>query len=185
NLAIDPRLPGGSYRWTVALRPGSDAALATGAVELGRVTMAPRPALQPTSQPQHTMDTGFGDLVRLSGYSLSDERASPGGTLGLTLYWTPLNDIGEGYSMFVHVVDAGGKLVAQRDSVPCDGKCPTTSWVPGDTIEDHYEISLPKELPPGQYQIVVGLYLPVSGQRLPVAGAGEDSVTLPKHLTVK
>ena len=34
--------------------------------------------------------------------------------------------------------------VAQRDTRPCDGECPTDTWQPGEIIVDRYELALPR-----------------------------------------
>jgi hypothetical protein len=105
--------------------------------------------------------------------------------LALVLYWSPLADFADGYSVFVHLTDANGQIVAQRDSVPCDGRCPTTAWVPGDVIEDRYEVGLPSDLPSGKYEIKIGLYLPASGERVPVANTNRDFVVLPTAIVLE
>jgi len=38
----------------------------------------------------------------------------------------------------------------------------------GEEILDNYGIMLPEELPSGEYQLVVGMYDPTSGERLPI-----------------
>ena len=40
-------------------------------------------------------------------------------------------------------------------------------------MTDSYTLALPADLPAGEYQILAGLYDPVSGQRLPLVRAGE------------
>jgi hypothetical protein len=56
---------------------------------------------------------------------------------------------------------------------------PISSWQPGEEILDHYGFLLPSDAIPGNYHIAVGLYDPVTGQRLPVsAGAGDFATEL-------
>ena len=75
--------------------------------------------------------------------------------------------------MFVHVVDASGAVRAQKDNAPMNGTYPTTLWQPGEFVRDTYTLSLPPDLPPGDYALDVGLYLADTGARLPVAGDGD------------
>ena len=62
------------------------------------------------------------------------------------------------------------------DRPPLDGAYPTSAWLPGQTIHDPRFIPL-GETPPGQYQLIVGLYETASGRRLKTA-EGNDFVAL-------
>ena len=55
--------------------------------------------------------------------------------------------------------------------MPGDGAFPTTSWVEGEVLTDTYRITLPVGLAPGQYTLIVGMYDPKTGARLPVTTA--------------
>ncbi|MCB9078241.1 MAG: phospholipid carrier-dependent glycosyltransferase [Anaerolineaceae bacterium] len=93
----------------------------------------------------------------------------------LQLYWhtntTPTTD----YTVFVHVIDAGGDLAAQADAPPAAGAYPTSLWDSGETIIDTRPLP---DLPPGRYTLRLGLYDPTTGQRLPVSNAPDGAVTL-------
>ena len=54
---------------------------------------------------------------------------------------------------------------------------PTSTWQAGEEIVDHYGLLLPATLPAGRYTLAVGLYDPVSGQRL-AASAGPASYAI-------
>jgi len=79
--------------------------------------------------------------------------------------------------VFVHLLDAEGRIVAQHDSQPQDGAYPTSVWDAGEVVADEHVLDLPVDLPAGHYRLRVGWYLPGSGDRLPVVGDG-DSVEL-------
>lgn len=49
---------------------------------------------------------------------------------------------------------------------------PTTSWQVGETISDRYALSVPLGAASGSYSLVVLMYNPQNGQRLPVHPAG-------------
>ena len=53
----------------------------------------------------------------------------------------------------------------------------TNTALPPDEIIDNYGLLLPTTVPKGAYKIAVGLYDPVSGQRLPVS-AGPQSYAI-------
>jgi hypothetical protein len=100
-----------------------------------------------------------------------------GSVLPITLHWETRQPVTEDYHVFVHLVDAQGNLAAQSDSQPALWTRPTSSWTPGERIEDRHALLLPADLPPGVYTLITGLYLPESGERLQTS-SGESSVVL-------
>lgn len=86
----------------------------------------------------------------------------------LNLYWQPLQRMDEDYTLFVHLRDAQGRTVAQRDAPLRAYDYPTSHWAPGEFVVDLADLPLPDALAPGVYQLVVGVYLPQTMQRLPV-----------------
>ncbi len=119
----------------------------------------------------------FGDVAELAGYALSSETLAPGDTLEVTLYWKALAETELSYTVFVHLVDGTGRVVAQHDGIPGDGTLPTEIWVPGEFIEDVHVIPIPRELRPGTYTLLVGLYRRDTMERLPL-GSGGDALRL-------
>jgi hypothetical protein len=90
-----------------------------------------------------------------------------------------------GYKVFVHVLDTNGaRVLAQRDAEPLDGRAPTPGWVPGEVLEDEYEISLPADAAAGDYPIEVGVYDERSGDRLKLE-RGENRLVLPQKVEVR
>ncbi len=137
---------------------------------------------------EHPLDVRLGEQVRLLGYDLAEEQIEPGRMVRLILFWETSEPLAEQLTVFAHVLDAEGQLVAQQDSQPGGGSRPTTAWAVGEVIQDPIGILIPAGTPSGEYQIVVGMYHPDTGERLPavaesmvVAGslpAGGDSVEL-------
>jgi hypothetical protein len=127
-----------------------------------------------------------GDQIALIGYQMDSTGVSPDGVLHLGLIWRAEAAIPEGYTVFIHIVDAEGTLVAQSDRVPAvDGQpYPTDLWLPGEIVIDSYELSVPANVVPGDYTIRVGLYLPESGQRLSIPGSADNAITLPFTLSI-
>lgn len=124
--------------------------------------------LETPAQIKHPMNIQLGDEIRLCGYSLGTDVGHPGEFLLVTLYWEALRPIPQSYTVFVHLLDSEGRLAAQIDSPPAGGAFPTTAWVPGEFVADHYAIPLPANLPPGRYRLSVGMYLWPEMTRLPV-----------------
>jgi hypothetical protein len=110
----------------------------------------------------------FGSDIRLLGYELDASPVESGEPLRLVLYWQALAEIEREYTVFVHVLDASGQLVAQRDSMPRDNTLPTTHWLAGRVIDDPHFLALPQDLGAGKYRIAIGLYHWVTGERLSI-----------------
>jgi hypothetical protein len=113
---------------------------------------------------------------RLNGYALP-LTLQPGDALALGLLWESLQPVDYDYQVFVHFLDRDGNKVAQRDGQPVQWLRPTSTWQAGEQIVDHYGLLLPDSTPTGRYTIAVGLYDPVTGQRLPVS-AGPSSYAI-------
>jgi hypothetical protein len=106
-------------------------------------------------------------------------------TLTLTVTWQAVAlpqqavaPVDADYTVFVHLLDREGEKVAQRDSQPCDGGCPTSSWQPGQIFLDRHNLDLPADAAPGPYRLAVGLYLVESGDRAAVVGRDDRTVYL-------
>jgi serine/threonine protein kinase len=119
------------------------------------------------------LDVNLADTVLLREAKLPQATFRPGDTIQVTLYWKPLHTTSVPYIVFVHVISAGGNLVAQQDVEP---SVPTTDWGTS-VVEDLHRFNLPGSLPAGTYQLRTGLYR--QGQpsvRLPVVDAGLTTV---------
>jgi hypothetical protein len=102
-------------------------------------------------------------------------------TLTLTLTWQAVAlpqqaPVAEDYTVFLHLLDSEGEKVAQRDSQPCDGECPTSGWQPGQIVADRHSLSLPPGAALGPYRLALGLYLLESGDRAAVLGRDDRTV---------
>ncbi|MCD6520109.1 MAG: hypothetical protein J7M05_09335, partial [Anaerolineae bacterium] len=109
--------------------------------------------------------------IALVGFQLDRTVLAPGDTLRLTLYWRALAEGRENYSVFTHLVDEQGRIWAQKDGWPQQGRAPTATWQRGQLVRDEYSLSLAKDAPEGVYQLEVGMYR-ASGKRLILLGPG-------------
>jgi 4-amino-4-deoxy-L-arabinose transferase-like glycosyltransferase len=135
-------------------------------------TVAGTPAVVPATEVREILD----GQIELTGYDLPPAGAwHPGDIVPLTLFWQGQTAIDQDYHVFVHLLDGNGQLVAQTDSAPGGGLQPTSSWGVGETIVDRHGLLLPDALPPGEYELYVGMYLPDSDERL-VTTSGQDAI---------
>jgi hypothetical protein len=99
------------------------------------------------------------------------------------LHWAAERTPFAEYSVFVHLLNAEGTLVAQHDGPPGAGYASTTTWQAGQEIADHHSLLLPADLATGDYTLVVGLYDPMTGERLTLADGTDAFVLTTLHLT--
>lgn len=149
---------------------------------------------------QVTMNVSLGGLVNLVGYDFApptcaDQQptaADTGCWLGLVLYWQAVQPVTTDYKVFVHLVavpdttgtagEVAPRIWAQCDQLPDGGAYSLRRWLPGEVVADRVQLRLPPAIPPGIYELQIGLYHPDSGQRLSVLDQGgqplDDKLTL-------
>jgi hypothetical protein len=88
------------------------------------------------------------------------------------------------YVVFSHLLAEDGHLIAQHDSPPANGSQPTTGWLAGEYITDVHEMSFNETGYHGQARIEVGLYDPVTGDRL-LLSDGSDHLIFPVTVTIE
>ena len=190
EIEVDPEAPTGAYWLRVAMYDRNEQDIsnlpvfdaqgnqAGNQLILGPIKVHGQPPA-PSSQgpvsdppvPDNLLPARFDDQIDLQGYSLSVDRLLPGESLDLTLFWAPRGRPMRDYTVFVHILDGQGQLRSQADSPPMAGKYPTSVWDAGEFIEDLHTVSLPPNLPAGDYTFAIGLYDPQTGQRLPIMDA--------------
>lgn len=169
-FAISAEVPNGTYDLVVTPEGpgGRGKPLRLGSVQVkGRERMMVAPSIQVMQQ------AGWQDGISLYGYSLNAQEVKPGGELQATLVWQATGHPTENYKIFFQMLDAQNKLVAQADAQPCQGSCPTTSWLAGEYLPDTYTLHLKPDLPPGDYTLIVGFYDESTGQRLLLKSGGD------------
>lgn len=147
--------------------------------------------------PNGPLNVQIGDFAELVGYDLSTLFQRPGEALYLTLSWGAYGPAALDYSVFIHLWDAdAGVLVAGWASQPMEdaffvwqgvpgahfsAPYATRLWQAGEFIIDDRRLVVPLNTPSGRYELRVGLFEPVSGERLPVTRDGTllgDSILL-------
>ncbi len=129
-------------------------------------------ALPPSSselQAAHPANIQWGNQIALLGHMPLSKNARAGEVLTLSLYWKSLTQPTRDYTVFVHLLDAEGKLRAQVDAPPHGGAYPTSIWDVGEIVRDDYALALPRDLAPGAYRIEIGFYEHPSLTRLTVS----------------
>jgi hypothetical protein len=125
--------------------------------------------------PRSATKVHFGDQAALIGYDVLPEQPRAESTLSVILYWQSLAPMSRDYTVFLHLMDQEGSMVAQIDEQPQQGDYPTSFWRTGEQIRDMHIFPLPSTLAPGTYALHVGLYCLPSGERLPITKGGSTN----------
>ena len=100
----------------------------------------------------------IGDQFELVGYDLKND--------SITLHWRALKETDVDYTLFVHMLDATGQIVAQNDSQPhrrddpAGRLYPTSIWVKGEYVSDTISLNTRGTM------IEIGWYIPETGERV-------------------
>lgn len=112
------------------------------------------------------LDIDFEGKVKLLGYKITPAgSASPGAEVKLTLYWQATENIGDGWNLFTHVLDAAGERILNVDNVG-----PLREWVDnhqalapsfwekGKVYVDEQTFRLPDQIASHEIKIVTGIW---------------------------
>ena len=124
--------------------------------------------LAPTVRP---VQVNLADQLALIGYEPKATRFAPGDQFVVNLYWKAISTIPESYMSFVHLIAADGHLATQDDHELGRGFYRANFWQPSEIIRERYELSLPRDIPPGDYVLRAGAYSFPSLTRLAVRSA--------------
>lgn len=108
---------------------------------------------------EHPVGAIFADQIELIGYDLRLPReryVGAGQRFGIVWYWRALKATPGSYQVFVHIDGRGRRI--NGDHIPVAGRYPINLWEPGDVIIDAQELTVPANLPNGNYPIYVGLF---------------------------
>lgn len=143
------------------------------------IVVSQPPDFPPLPNNTTPVDIVFAETIMLHSYALTIQPDS----LLLTLIWQTKQSAQRPYTVFNHLLNDAGELVAQQDSWPVNGQWPPTCWSPGGLIPDSRVLALSPDLPPGDYDLFTGLYDARNGTRLITANGGDAhhlaTITLP------
>jgi hypothetical protein len=132
-------------------------------IELGRIKLRGSTF---NAQPQQKVEAHLGDEVELQGFD-APVTLEAGRPVSVTLHWRAARQPTADYTVFMHLLDPAGNVVAQDDSQPQQGQYPTSYWDEGEQVRDVHELALPPGLTSGEYRVQVGMYRLATGERLP------------------
>ncbi len=184
RFLLTPNMPEGAY--TVRLTLADGLGFSSGPIGLFKIDIRDRVKKFDLPQISKQQKANLANRIELLGYDLPSSQISPGQTLPLTLYWRALAPMDTSYTVFNHLVGSGSNLAGQWDGVPSQGMLPTTEWVQGEIIEDVYHIPVREDALPGIYHLFVGMYDPITGNRLQiVTEPAKDYVRLDNQIEIR
>ena len=127
----------------------------------------------PPSLPDVIVDADWQNGITLVGHDGWPQTLLPGETITKRLVWSAGAPIQGDNTVFVQLLGPDGAIIAQSDRAPEGGFYPTSAWQPDQLVADSYSLTLPPALAPGAYSVLVGLYDPGSGVRVPLAEGGD------------
>ena len=135
---------------------------------------------------QHFPLARFGPLALIAATSPATVIA-PGGQIPVELLWQAASSPGEPLVVIVQLLGSGDRLAANLEEQPIRGLYPTDRWAAGELIRDRHTLSLPPDLPPGDYRLIVGVYRAADRGRLktPAGLFGERDHWMVKRVTVR
>ncbi|MCA9930969.1 MAG: glycosyltransferase family 39 protein [Anaerolineales bacterium] len=175
RLQVPPGLAG---RFDVMVGVGETA------VSIGTINIVPTEHDFVRPQVQQPLSVQFGEVAQLVGVTLPQTDVQASEPLSLTLYWESLaTGVEMSYTVFVHLVDENGRILAQHDAQPVNGQRPTSGWVEGEFITDDHVLAFHSTDFTGEAYLVVGMYDAGDGTRL-LSDDGTDAAQLPVRITV-
>lgn len=126
-----------------------------------------RPAFE-TYEAATPLHARFGGGPELAGYTVDVDASA----VNVDLVWGKSEKSRLDAKVFVHLYGSAGDLVTQHDGYPAAGARPPYTWHVGEQILDPHTLPLPPDLPGGAYELMVGLYRPHEGGRIPIEEGG-------------
>ncbi len=132
-----------------------------------------------------SINQSFANQLTLAAIDLDKSSYQQGDTIDLILYWQPQALFNDEYKVFVQLLGADGRIIAQQDQIPANGTRPTTGWIANEIISDSYQLTIPSDAPPGTYTLITGLYNAQTQQRLSLTDQSGNAITIPLPIEVK
>jgi len=140
------------------------------------------PAGEPATLPSDLIGR-IGDLAELMIAHTSGP-PSPGTILPVRLFWRVVGTTTGDWTVGLYLLDSASNVKAQDDRQPCDNSYLTSAWQPGEIIDEDRALSLPPDLPPGNYTLSIAFYRLTDGERLFTFAADGTQDTLLRITTI-
>jgi len=123
--------------------------------------------------------------LELAGLAETEWEVANGRAFEMSYVWRSLAPAARDYQVFVHFVDSDGRVRFQQDHEPVGGAYPTGRWERGDVVRESFLVIAPQDVAPGAYDVIVGVWDPETGARLPAAGGSAGDAVRVGKLTIR
>jgi hypothetical protein len=171
--AIDPdSSAGGSERVAIVEQANQTAG---DMVTLGGLAIG---AMSPTeSEPSLPINAIFLDSIQLVDLRVTEDSANS--QVEVVLGWRALDRPSQDYTAFIHLIDQGQAIVAQYDQPPGGSSNPTHLWAPNEMVRTSFSLPLPTGAEQDNLVLRIGLYDPLTGERLPIVNLTDNQTIAP------
>ena len=183
DLRLSPDLPPLDFKLVAGLEdrgagralPVADgAAQPASATEVELQTITPAVAAAPpdnfTAPNRSAIDAG--GIFTLRGHTLSARFVPPGGSTQVSLFWQAGTAPGADYTLALWLTNQAGGRIELGERRPLDGDYPTNRWAAKQWVRDRFTLTLPPNLPVGEYHLFAGWRDPAGGWLM--TGDGPD-----------
>lgn len=138
-----------------------------------------------------------GDFARFLGIDLGGLEFWPGRPLYFTMYWQVIGQTEYDYSIFVHLRDRDGNLIANWDAPTAVSEITgirtyysTRFWETGEIVFDQRILRLPEGVAPvgSGYELIIGMYDSTTGVRVEMTVDGvvseNDEIVVENRLSI-
>ncbi|MDW8072602.1 MAG: hypothetical protein RMK79_14165, partial [Anaerolineae bacterium] len=183
RMPLPGALPAGAHSLRVRLLAanGTDRPVVTASGQVVEAAQLPGlPVVIHPQLPTPTLETAplghFANGIALVAVELPETAFRPGDWLRFALFWRAERPPERDVTVFTQLLGPDGRVWGQHDNPPQGGWYPVTLWLTGEVVRDDYALRLDPKAPPGDYQLVVGLYDSQTLQRLGVELPGGGRV---------
>jgi 4-amino-4-deoxy-L-arabinose transferase-like glycosyltransferase len=110
----------------------------------------------------------FAPGIRFLGFSVGSGTFRPGDTLEFSLFWKALQDVQGDYNFVLMLKDGGGQTWAEVSGPLASSAYPTNHWGRGQLARGIHPLTIPAGVPPGRYNLVIGLRNAEDGAPVPI-----------------
>jgi hypothetical protein len=108
----------------------------------------------------------LGNRIALLGFEPATIAVRAGAALDVNLYWQAREPTNIDSQLYVGLFAADGTVVASSDETPIGNALGTSRWTPGEILREPVRLSVPANVPPGEYLLRFALYNPRTNEML-------------------
>lgn len=184
TLLIPPDTPPREYRLQVGLydRATGERVKMVGEPYLDALSSQPIVVARATSigalEIPHPRESNLNHKLTFLGWGASRRGAGPGQEIHLSLWWQAQSRPGRGYAFSIFLADEEGNRFGEVRRQPLDGDYPTSQWMAREVVRDRFDYSIPPEISPGKYRLLVRVFDIETEEYLPLVGDAGESIGL-------